>query len=84
MKDLKELIADAIEDWKVKKIQNADIDDDIDFEIFSMVQNATNRIFDELEDLNDNIDYLMEDTVSNYDWDLEQDAIQRTNDLREG
>ena len=83
MKDLIEIIADAIHDYKDKKIGQLDLDSDTDFEIYKMVLGSIDKIKEVLEELDEDIDTTIEQISepSDYDYDLEQDNIQRHKDI---
>lgn len=85
MKDLKEYIADAIEEWRFKKIGDIELDTDTDFEIHREVQSTIQDIYEKLEDLEDEIDNLVEqmNEPSDYEYDIAEDYKTRTNELRE-
>ena len=84
MKDLIETISDEIYDYFLdKKIGNIDLDKDTEFEIYKSVEYYVKKIKEDLEELNDEIDTTIEQTLepSDYEYDSEQDNIQRLRDL---
>lgn len=84
MNELKNIIASAIDDWKFKKLSNIEVDPETDYEIFKTTTKAINHICEELDELNEDIDYLVEtmNEPSDYEaWKMEDD-IRRTNELR--
>lgn len=85
MKDLKEYLMDAIEDWRYRKLSNIELDSDTDFEIHQEVQSTIKEICEKLKDLEDDIDSLVEQMSepSNYEFDMEEDERTRFKELRE-
>lgn len=83
MEELKEKIADAIDEYKDRKIQEIDVDPDTDFDIFKEKQRTVGRIYDLLEDLDAEIDDLIEqmNEPSLYEQDMARDDQSRFRDL---
>lgn len=83
MNDLKDKIADVVENWKYNKICQIEIDTDTDFVIHNETQRAINRIYEELEELDSGIDEIIEEMnkPSDYEIDLEADNRNRAREL---
>ena len=83
MKELKEIIQGAMADYKSRKVDNAKVDDDMDFEIYNEVESTTRRILESIEELDATIDMIIEeaDEMSLEEYDLMEDAKLRTRDL---
>lgn len=66
-----------------EKISQIDLDKDTEFEIFKMVEYYTNKLKEDIEELNDEVDTEIEQALepSDYEYDLEQDNAQRLRDL---
>ena len=66
-----------------EKISQIDLDKDTEFEIFKMVEYYTNKLKEDIEELNDEVDTEIEQALepSDYEYDIEQDNAQRLRDL---
>ena len=83
MKDLKEIIEDAIDDYIYKKTHEIAIDEDTSFEIFKAKRSAGKRIGEILEELDDEVDDFIQqmNEPSDYEYDLAEDNRSRLKDL---
>ena len=86
MNDLKERIADAIEDWRYEKVGKIEVDNDTDFAIHKEVQRCIKGICNDLEELDATIDNYIETMKypSDYENDLNEDNRVRARELTYG
>ena len=86
MKELKEDIVNAFDNYKYRKVGKANISDDTDFEIYKEIDYVINRFNYYIDELDSTIDAIMEDAnePSLYEQDLLEDERQRTLDLKRG
>lgn len=83
MKDLKEIIEDAIDDYVYKKTHETTIDEDTSFEIFKAKRSAGRRIGEILEELDDEVDDFIQQMNEPSDrevWEKEYER-QRSKEL---
>ena len=83
MKELKEIIKGAMDDYRYRKTQGLDLDNDTDLEIFGEVNYLSKRFCDDIDELDSTIDAIIENTneESLYEYDMREDAKLRTRDL---
>lgn len=61
LKELKEDIESLLDDYKTKKLQNIEVDNDTDYEIYKRIEWATKCISEELNEMDEDIDIYIED-----------------------
>ena len=75
MKELKEDILNAFDNYKDRKLGHIEIDPDTDFEIYKAINNLIVRYNQEIEELDESIDYYIEEMNerSTREFDLAED-----------
>ena len=84
MKDLLEKIDDILEQYRYEKLNQIEVDDNTEFEIYKRIESVSKSIKEDLKDLDEDIDTLVEEMneESDYDYDMREYDYMRSRELR--